>query len=369
MKGKNRYIVDPSTIDATGMVSASQLTSFMGCQKKWSYNYQEGLVPRVERPFLTIGKLCHAGFQDGMMSYADNGDIDVALAVGVDAINREYDVYMDSFCFLEEELPEFENTVADAIRVFNHAWYDFEPWRYEVLKVVNSEGKVIPALELHFVVPCAGSKGMRGYIDAILREKDTGFTWCTDYKFRKSFEDPSEEAFSIQNAIYNYACVKMGIDITGTHTWQHSNVAPSIPSVNKNGTVSRAKIKTTWEIYKEVCEANGQDPSDYADEMVPKLNEIEWSRSTKEYRNIFTTEGIWKDIVVSTSKEVKKVLKRTGPPLRSMFPWNCKICQYKELCQAELRGYDVDYLRTALFRTRVKPTDKNILDTEPSEVV
>ena len=125
----------------------------MGCQKKWSYNYQEGLVPRVERPFLTIGKLCHAGFQDGMMSYADNGDIDVALAVGVDPLTGR-DVYMDSFCFLEEELPEFENTVADAIRVFNHAWYDFEPWRYEVLKVVNSEGKVIPALELHFGSVC-----------------------------------------------------------------------------------------------------------------------------------------------------------------------------------------------------------------------
>ena len=34
-----------------------------------------------------------------------------------------------------------------------------------------------------------------------------------------------------------------------------------------------------------------------------------------------------------------------GGNRRALFPWNCRACQFRELCQAELRGYDADDVR------------------------
>ena len=68
----------------------------------------------------------------------------------------------------------------DAVSVFRQAFEEFEPWKYEVLSVVK-DGQTTPALELHFRVPCVPTKGLHGFIDAILRDKETGFvTWVVN---------------------------------------------------------------------------------------------------------------------------------------------------------------------------------------------
>ena len=56
----------PEGASPEGMVSATQLQSWMACGKRWEYGYLEGLAPRVERPYLTIGKMCHIGFYAAM---------------------------------------------------------------------------------------------------------------------------------------------------------------------------------------------------------------------------------------------------------------------------------------------------------------
>jgi hypothetical protein len=212
--------------------------------------------------------------------------------------------------------------------------------------------KLIPALELHFKVPCPPTKGLHGYIDAILMDKETGFVWCTDYKFRKSLSPDEDEAFNIQNCVYAYACQKMGIDVTGTMTWQHINTPAADPKINKDGSISTAKIKTTWRHYAQFCEEHGQDPQDYYLDMEEKLRDIEWCRATLEYRNPETIDRIWKECVVPAAKQVKAAHNKNADNFRSLYPWNCKMCQYKELCQAELRDHDADFVRTSQFTKR-----------------
>lgn len=362
-----KFIVNPDTLDTTGMVSASQLMINMSCKRKWAFSYLQNLTPRVDRPYLTIGKLCHIGMQYAMRSWASTGEYtDGHLKAGLHAIEEEYNNYVSTNSFLEEEMEGIEHTYLDAKAVFAHAWSAFDYTRWAVYEVCNAEGKVIPALELHYVIPCTGSKGMHGYIDAILRERETGFLWCVDYKFRKALEDPEEEAFSIQNAIYTRACDRMGIGILGTLTWQHVNTPPAMPAVNKNGTISRAKIKTTWEAYSDACVLYGQNPDEYADEMKEKLADIEWCRETREYRNNLTISNIWNDVVVPAARMVHASYKRKNPP--SMYPWNCKMCQFRDLCQAELRGHDVDGLIATSYCVRTSRVKKDI-DTEEQPVV
>lgn len=272
---------------------------------------------------------------------------------GLDAMEEEWRNYMETVPLLDEEIPDMDQMYKDAVSVFVQAFEEFEPWKYEVITLCD-KGKPIPALELHFKVPCPPTKGLHGYIDAILRDRETGFVWCTDYKFRKSLSPDEDEAFNIQNSVYAYACRKMGIDITGTMTWQHLNTPAAEPMILKDGKISRSKIKTTWEQYALFCKENGQDPVDYEEEMRPKLADIEWFRATLEYRNDETIERMWKECVLPVAKEVRRAYGDNVNNHRSLYPWNCKMCQYQSLCQAELRGYDVNYIKEKEYVVRNK---------------
>ena len=360
MKNTKYLFNDSQTSE--GMISVSQLQTYLSCKKKWAYNYIENLTPRIDRPFLTIGKLCHKGMQVAMQRIWDEQQrrgggstnfFSEALGDGIQAIREEWEEYISTVPLLDEEMPDINQMFYDAVAVFSQAFAEFEPWKYEVLTLYKNK-KPIPALELHFRVPCPPTKGLHGYIDAILRDKETGFIWCTDYKFRKSLSSDEEEAFNIQNAVYSYACKRMGVEITGTMTWQHVNTPAANPTILKNGQISRAKIKTTWAHYEEFCIAHGQDPQDYYTEMEEKLRDIEWFRPTLEYRNPETIDRIWKECVVPAARAVKSAHGQKAVNYRSLYPWNCKMCQYQSLCQAELRNHDADFIRQNEYTVRTR---------------
>lgn len=368
-----KYLFNEATQTPEGMVSVSQLQSFMSCPKKWEYNYIEKLTPRVERPFLTVGKLCHKGMQVAMQEMWVDQRVDTPVGfhawmeMGIRAMEREWQEYINNNAFLAEEIPDQEQILTDAVSVFTQAFNEFEPWKYEVLTLYK-DGKPIPTLELHFLVPCSGSKGLHGYIDAILVDTTTGCTWCTDYKFRKSLSPDTEEETNIQNAVYTKACAMLGINISGTMTWQHVNTPASTPTILKDGKVSRAKIKTTWAKYRDFLLANGKDPEDYREEMEPKLADIEWCRATYEYRNVETVQRMWDECIVPTAKAVKKAWKGGNP--RFLYPWNCKMCQFRSLCQGELRGYDPEFIRISEYTKRPHLRgDNKPLDEDRPDVV
>ena len=351
-----RCLFDEQAMTPEGMVSVSQLQTFMSCPKKWEYNYIEGITPRVERPFLGIGKLCHRGMEAAMRYTWEHEreqvyHREIALASGLQAIKDEHRNYVESNSFLPEEMPDVEQMLKDAEDVFEQAFREFDIDRYEVATVLV-RGKKIPALELHFVMPCTGSKGLHGYIDAILVEKETGLVWCTDYKFRKTLAPDEDEAVNVQNAVYIRACAKMGLHVTGTMTWQHLNTPAAIPQLLKNGGVSKAKIKTTWEKYVYACEVYGVDPEPYREEMQEKLADIEWFRATYEYRNEETIANIWNQVIVPAARTINKARSPKTVKSRFLYPWNCKMCQYKDLCQAELRNHDADFLRQTEYVKR-----------------
>jgi hypothetical protein len=105
--------------------------------------------------------------------------------------------------------------------------------------------------------------------------------------------------------------------------------------------------------------------------MQEKLADIEWFRPTYEYRNEETVKNMWEQVVVPASKAIKKAAGPKAVNNRFLYPWNCKMCQFKNLCQAELRNHDAEYLRRAEFvlRTYAQTEDKNILDNIKPEVV
>lgn len=363
----------PDGASPEGMVSVSQLQTFMSCPQKWEYGYIDEITPRVERPYLSVGKLCHKGMETAMRykwkyERGQGWCRENALNMALLAMEDEWDEYINNTPFTNEELSEQMQVYWDAVEVFCQAFWEFDIDKYDVVTLRGADGE-IPALELHFLVPCPGSKGLHGYIDAILKERSTGMVWCTDYKFRRSLSPDEEEAFNIQNAVYQHACSRMGINITGTMTWQHVNTPAAKPQQLKNGKFSRAKIKTTWTEYAECVKAAGQNPEDYREEMEQKLADIEWFRATKEYRNLETVQRMWDQVIVPASRGVHRAYKTVNP--KRLYPWNCKMCQYQSLCQAELRGYDVEAikLRDYTVRAHRKESVNKPLDTTIPDVV
>jgi hypothetical protein len=339
-----------------GMVSVSQIGTFLACRRRWEYAYREGLRQRRERDYLTVGKLCHAGMEAAMRRRwecaVEGWDHEFAdlQSDGRSAIIEMFNDYMSVTDFLDEERPEQYELCDRALDVFDEALEEFDPLRWLPVTVVR-DNVSIPALELHFYVPCAGSEGLHGYIDAILEDQDTGQVWCVDYKFRRTLAADDDERFNLQNAVYMMACRQMWIDVAGTMTWQHYNTPSAVPKFNRDGSVSRSKIRCTWTRYRRFLEEAGLDPADYA-EMADKLADVEMCRATKEIRSDDMVNRVWHFVVVDATREIA-LARRSGRALTpSMDPWTCRLCSFQSLCQAELRGYDADYIRETEYTLR-----------------
>ena len=335
-----------------GMVSVSQIGTFLACRRRWEYSYVEDLRQRRERDYLTVGKLCHAGMEAAMRERWERQaerflSIEELAEVGRTSMERMWDDYMAVTDFLDEELPEQRELLARALDVFSEALEEFDPMRWMPVTVTR-DGESAPALELHFVVPCAGSQGLHGYIDAIMEDLVTGQVWCVDYKFRRTLTADDDERFNLQNAVYIMACRQMGIDVAGSMTWQHYNTPCSVPKFNKDGSISRVKIRCTWPRFRRFVIDAGLDPADYAD-MEERLSEMRTFHVTQEVRSDEMVQRVWHDVVMGASMEIDRAREVGGRQVPSMDPWTCRLCSFQSLCQAELRGYDVDYVREAEY--------------------
>ena len=65
-----------------------------------------------------------------------------------------------------------------------------------------------------------------------------------------------------------------------------------------------------------------------------------------------TIKKIWNDCVLPAARAVAKARSSKVKKYRSMYPWNCKMCQFQSLCQAELRDYDADAIRAREYTKR-----------------
>ena len=87
---------------------------------------------------------------------------------------------------------------------------------------------------------------------------------------------------------------------------------------------------------------SGGDLADYED-MKDKLSPFE--RVTYTYRSDAELASLWKEEItlaelISTTPSIKH---------RSINPFNCRTCSYQDLCFAELRGDDAEFIKTQLL--------------------
>lgn len=337
--------------------SFSQIHAVLSCHYKYDLAYVQRWTRRIDAKPLTKGSLVHRGMEAGLKFYAADQTADVeqrvklsqeAAALGV---RRGLKHYMSQRPIMEEEEPILEEIAAESENVARRAIREFLS-EYEPL-VVTHEGSYAPAVEFKFRLPIPGSKHFFiGLIDVLAKERRTGMNWLVDFKVRKQMTPVEDEELNIQMAAYQWGLGHLFplLRMAGSIAYQIAEVPPSEPKVNKDGSMSRADCRTTWEIYRAALERNNLDPDDYR-EMEAKLNTKEWFRPSRAYRGQFEVDTLWNELFAPAIEQSRKLRSRRKKSVvqRSMSAWNCKGCQFREPCLEALRGGDVEYILKTNF--------------------
>lgn len=223
--------------------------------------------------------------------------------------------------------------------------------RYGPFEVVT-DADGLPLVEAWLEIPITDTGFVfKGKVDAVIHDKINDVSYVIDWKTRKSFKSYDDEQMNAQMGLYQFA-LKIIHDVHVLYgvLYQIKSETPQEPDRNKNGSMSRRAIPTTWEIYRNALLNAGLDPVEYVDEMKPKLDAVEWFRPIEIMRNIGVTSRLWSNLVM----QARRIQATTEFP--KAYNRSCTMCDFQALCFSDLHGYDTEYLFDTLFVRK----DKNV---------
>jgi hypothetical protein len=234
-----------------------------------------------------------------------------------------------------EEKEMYGDIIGDIKRIFEgyERKYKDDPWTYEKTEHLLT---IDLAKDVRYI----------GYIDKVVRDRE-GRKWLADHKSYRYIPSDEDRYSDLQNVFYIWAwgVQHPGDPVTG-FVWDYLRTkAPTIPEVLKKGGLSVAqKIDTDYYTYAKAIEDNKLDPEDYA-EVLDRLRRENSKFFKRAYLPSPPKEMI--DNAVQDAKDTAIEIKNLGKVLRDRnMTRECpKGCQFYNLCQAEFRGDDSDYIR------------------------
>ena len=323
-------------------VSWSEIQTWCTCRAKWRWVYEVGIVPkRVERA-PSVGSCGHAA----VAALLRGEDWREAVGIWLDHEVRKGPLF-------EEEIAE-RRAVADLVLAIMPRYlecYSDEPFE--------------PVLVEHkFEIPVRGIKArLIGYWDAIVRGRD-GKLWLLEHKFpQQRFRTDEDLELDGQIGVYQYAAHRLGYPVVGTVYNQLLARLPAEPKVNKDGSLSRAKVCTDWRTYRDFAAARGLNPEDYA-EMRGKLADFTFFQRNHVYRPLIEVRLFTRDM----ERRIWDMRKTKRHIYRSESFIVCGRCAYRELCLESVKGGDTGYIIANQFEAKKsREEEENGEQTEPQD--
>lgn len=335
-------------------VSATQISTLQTCRYKWWLRYVRGLEPVKEASYLSLGKLIHEAIAYGVHNGGDFAGM----------ISARVKEFLNSDKYSMEEIDMLIEMQDTALQIATMAIDELNE-KYDVFLL---DGK--PAIELEFRVPLEDTEYVKeiiGFIDYIGTEKLSDRIWLLDHKVLKSFINEEAEQYNLQMSIYQYLLSNMGITgIVGSVYNQMSSKAMSTPSLNKNGTMSKVKIRCTWKKYMEALIENGLNPDDYESDMYPKLSENKFIKPLFAWRSKLELQNTWEQIVTPCIQQIESYYEFGRVSKLRNFNMMCSRCWAKEHCMGALRGDDIEFIENVLYQP-IKHKDEEVV-TDMEEV-
>lgn len=337
-----------STLDH---ISFSAIYEWLRCQYAWRTRYILNLDPARPADLLSVGGLGHealAAFLRGsdMAAWWQTTETETGDALDLEAPIR-----------------------AEARRLYGRA-VEYSPLLRDYEPLPLPDGT--PAVEMKVTGHARGP--VIGFVDAVMRHRQSGGVFVADHKFRENLGTGDE--LNLQLAMYQYMLARWhGIGAIGTIKHEISSEAPGRPELKKDGSMSRAAIRTDWPTYRAALLDARLNPDDYAD-MKEKLEAREMVRLHISYHSMTELENIWRCVVEPSARQMLNPRRRHFA--RSLGPRACNGCWCRSLCFAELRGDDVDYIIETQFQprkprhenneTRKEETENGDIQRQPAEV-
>jgi hypothetical protein len=303
--------------------SVSKINCINRCKKKYYYSYVRELEKLVVDTRLSKGVLIHSSLEN----YYSNKDWTKPL--------EEYQRYVEKN-FDGEEYKEQLELVTECYRIMRSYLINYGDEKLEVL-----------AVELPFEVEIKGFM-YTGIIDLIYKDSQ-GDVWVCDHKTVKAIPDEGDASLSLQTTLYFGVAHKLGYNPTGIEFNYIRTKSPTKPKLLKNGTLSKAKnIDTDVATYSEAIRNAGLNPDDYADMLDSVKHNVFFKRlKLPKPTNLLKSAVEEFENSCITIRDTK-VFPRT-------MNMNCNWdCPYQELCHAELRGTDVEYIEKSLYKLKEK---------------
>lgn len=352
----------PRKDGTTEGVNLSQLTEWFRCRYRWHLSNRRHIARREVHPAMDLGSAvhaaiaavfrCHAEFSKPALTAAKLKKLRAALQEGLKTYRKEWveEHGVESNGDVTAQLDEIQAKAAVL------AWRAIEKLdlaRWEVIWLDD-----VPLIEQKLSMPFLDGVPFYGTKDLVAKDRKEGGIWVLDWKVREALQPVENEEVDLQIPAYQNLLQHHGIVTTGGIKLQIRAEEPKIPSRNKDGSMSRQRIATTWEVYEAELIKHGLDPKDYA-EMRQKLD-VEFFRLDKIYRNQASLVLIWEKVILPMAR----LFVKSKSQVRNMNSWNCRGCWAREFCLAELLGEDTDFLLETNFIDLDDPRARMILRPE-----
>lgn len=185
--------------------------------------------------------------------------------------------------------------------------------------------------------------------------------WLFERKTAKTLPDEDFRLSDIQTILYRWALSRVGIPIDGV-LWDYVRTKPpTIPQQLKNGGLSVAQnIDTDYDTYLGEVKRLKLDPREYKE----KLDSLVGAE-TRFYKRVYmpVSDDVMAKIVKDMIRTAKEIVKRPKSKVRTLTR-DCNQCEFYQLCQAELRDLDTDFI----LKTQYEKSKYEGLSNEKAEV-
>ena len=297
--------------------SQSKIKTWRRCHKSYDYKYRQGLVRRSSPVALMRGVTIH-----GMLEAVIKGQDPMG------ALEEYREGYKKLWDEERENYPEPEVLESMFHRYQKHWANDGLDYGGRAEITVEAEHR--------------GYK-FKGIIDALPDDAHKR-RWLCDHKTHRVLPDEHTRFSDIQTVLYYWAMRENGEKVDGI-LWDYIRTKPpAIPEMLKSGGLSKRKnIDTDADTYLAEIHRLKLNPADYADILAQVSKNTFFRRiylPTPNEQLIQSVVGDFFDTVeeIANSKSCVRNMTR-----------DCKSCSYYQLCSAEIRGLDSEFIRKQMY--------------------
>lgn len=324
--------------------SFSEISTYRRCRRLHDWKYNERYRPKQPAMNFFLGRGVHKALEKWYSIGADPIEVFTQWAE-----KRKEEILEENSGLFSDQIDEIDENIELGQGMVSH----YQTWAQEndppyFVEVIDTE--------VEFTIDIPGSDiQLHGYMDALVRDK-WDIVWVHETKTTSQL-DSKDLDLNEQPRLYTYAANDILDDeVEGVIWTELLKNLPTQPKVNKDGSLSKRKVRSTEAHYKQalIDHYGGEDevPWDEYKDMLQYYNEQE----QREGNPFFHRERIrvndheldnLMERTAQTAKEIEMDLPAIPNP-----GFHCKWCDFAEPCKSKDRGEDFEWLLDQNFEKR-----------------